>query len=63
MCALCLGNMTAERHESWSYYRCCRRMQNKKSCQARFCNAKVAHAEVEAICRELSLAPPLKDAI
>lgn len=63
VCALCRGSMTAERHDSWSYYRCCRRMHNRRSCQARFCNAKVAHADVEAICHELRLVPPLRDAI
>jgi len=59
ICASCRGRMTAEMHGAWSYYRCCRRMEDKAKCPARLTNAKVAHDALVAICRQLTISPAL----
>jgi DNA invertase Pin-like site-specific DNA recombinase len=56
ICASCRGRMTAENHGAdFNYYRCSRQSYKKEKCAARFCNAKVAHAEVERLCRQIQI--------
>lgn len=63
VCASCRGTMTAEVHGAWSYYRCCRRMNNKDDCPSRLTNAKRAHDALQAICNQISITPELAQAI
>lgn len=56
ICASCRGRMTSENHGGdFNYYRCSRQSYKKEKCDARFCNAKVAHADTERLCRQIQI--------
>ena len=63
ICANCRGRMTAEQHDKWGYYRCSRQSYKKEKCQARFCNAKKAHADLERICHQVTIRRTTAEAI
>src|SRR5258708_3867555 len=64
ICAVCRGRMTAENHgASLNYYRCSRQSYKREKAHARFSNAKVAHADVERICRQLQIRRDTAEAI
>lgn len=57
ICASCRGHMTASYHKRrFGYYHCARRGYNKALCAARsYCPAGKARADIERICRALTL--------
>lgn len=54
-CARCRGHMTAERHGRHHYYRCCRKANDSTKCDARYCRADRAHADIVRILRTLQI--------
>ncbi len=54
-CATCRGRFTAERHGRFAYYRCSRQAYRRTLCNARFCNADRAHADLERILKQVQL--------
>jgi hypothetical protein len=55
ICASCRGRMTGEWHGRWGYYRCGRQSYRKELCDARMCNAKRAHADLERVCLQVQI--------
>jgi site-specific DNA recombinase len=55
ICAACRGKMTGERRDRWGYYRCSRQSYRRELCDARLCNIKRAHADLERICQQVRL--------
>jgi hypothetical protein len=49
------GRFTAERHGRFAYYRCSRQAYRRALCNARFCNADRAHADLERILKQVQL--------
>jgi DNA invertase Pin-like site-specific DNA recombinase len=55
ICARCRGRMTGEWRKRWGYYRCSRQSYRRELCDARLCNVKRAHADLERICQQVRL--------
>lgn len=57
-CGTCGGNMMAERHGRFGYYRCGRQQYRHDLCDARFCPADQVHADLRRICEEIVTRQP-----
>jgi DNA invertase Pin-like site-specific DNA recombinase len=55
ICCRCRGHMTAERHGRFGYYRCSRKANRTELCDARYCRADRAHADVVRVLRTLQI--------
>lgn len=63
ICGRCRGNMTAERHGRFGYYRCVRQANRHAACDARYCRADRAHRDVVNILDRIQLSRRTADLI
>jgi len=55
ICSRCRGHLTAEQHGRHGYYRCNRQANSRSACDARYCRADRAEADIERILRTLQI--------